>query len=182
MGSHLRLPSDMIGTDDGGGVRIKGTLQQRQLARALRRLREEAGLTLEEAAPKLDWSTSKLGRIETAQEGVDVHGVRSMLDLYNVGGAQWTADPDLESALQCDSAESGERFVDRVEVEALRMVADLADLLHPVAVHIVLRVLRIAQGAHQLGETPRATAVFGRSGAAAGHTVRVGQRRVGPID
>jgi hypothetical protein len=69
---------------------LKGTLQQRQLARALRRLREEAGLTLEEAAPKLDWSTSKLGRIETAQQGVDVHGVRSMLDLYNVGGAEWT--------------------------------------------------------------------------------------------
>lgn len=80
----------MIGTDDGGEVRIRGTLQQRQLARALRRLREEAGLSLEEAAPRLDWSTSKLGRIETAQQGVDVHGVRSMLDLYNVGGAQWT--------------------------------------------------------------------------------------------
>lgn len=85
----------MIGTDDGGGVRIKGTLQQWQLARTLRRLREEAGLSLEEAAPKLDWSTSKLGRIETAQQGVDVHGVRSMLDLYNVGGAQWTEIIDL---------------------------------------------------------------------------------------
>lgn len=85
----------MIGTGDGGGVRIKGTLQQRQLARALRRLREEAGLTLEEAAPKLDWSTSKLGRIETAQQGVDVHGVRSMLDLSNVGGAQWTEIIDM---------------------------------------------------------------------------------------
>ncbi|MGH3869395.1 MAG: helix-turn-helix domain-containing protein [Pseudonocardiaceae bacterium] len=80
----------MIGIDDGGEVRIKGTLPQRQLARALRRLREGAGLTLEEAAPQLDWSTSKLGRIETAHQGVDVHGVRSVLDLYNIGGAQWT--------------------------------------------------------------------------------------------
>jgi transcriptional regulator with XRE-family HTH domain len=71
-------------------VRTKGTLPQRQLARALRRLREAAGLSLEEAAPKLDWSASKLSRIETAQQGVDVHGVRSMLDLYDVGGAQWT--------------------------------------------------------------------------------------------
>jgi hypothetical protein len=76
-------------------VGIKGTLQQRQLARTLRRLREEAGLSLEEAAPKLDWSTSKLGRIETAQQGVDVHGVRSMLDLYNIGGAQWTEIIDM---------------------------------------------------------------------------------------
>ncbi|MGH3686000.1 MAG: helix-turn-helix domain-containing protein [Pseudonocardiaceae bacterium] len=70
-------------------MRIKGTLQQRQLARALRQLREDAGLGLEEAAPKLDWSASKLGQIETAQQGVDVHGVRSMLDLYQVGGARW---------------------------------------------------------------------------------------------
>lgn len=80
----------MIGADDGGGVRRYGTLPQRQLARRLRQLREEAGLTQEEAAPALDWSTSKLGRIENAQQGVDVHGVRSMLDLYDVGGAQWT--------------------------------------------------------------------------------------------
>ncbi|MGH3830346.1 MAG: helix-turn-helix domain-containing protein [Pseudonocardiaceae bacterium] len=68
---------------------IHGTLQKRQLGRTLRRLRERAGLSLEEAAPKLDWSASKLGRIETAEQGVDVHGVRSMLDLYDVGGAQW---------------------------------------------------------------------------------------------
>jgi hypothetical protein len=88
----------MINTDSGvlgGEGRIKGTLQQRQLARPLRQLREEAGFTLEEAAPKLEWSTSKLGRIETAQQGVDVHGVLSMLDLYNVGGAQWTEIIDL---------------------------------------------------------------------------------------
>jgi len=77
------------------GVRRNGTLPQRQLARRLRQLREEAGLTLEEAAPKLDWSTSKLGRIETAQQSVDVHGVRSMLDLYDVGGERWTEIIDL---------------------------------------------------------------------------------------
>ena len=71
-------------------MRRYGTLPQRQLARRLRQLREDAGLTQEEAAPELDWSTSKLGRIENAQQGVDVHGVRSMLDLYDVGGAQWT--------------------------------------------------------------------------------------------
>ena len=70
-------------------MRTNGTLRQRQLGRELRRFREKAGLTLEEAAPKLDWSTSKLGRIENAQQGVDVHGVRSMLDLYDIGGTQW---------------------------------------------------------------------------------------------
>ena len=76
-------------------MRRNGTLPQRQLARTLRRLREEAGLTQEDAAPRLDWSTSKLGRIETAQQGVDVHGVRSMLDLYDVGGERWTEIIDM---------------------------------------------------------------------------------------
>ena len=66
-----------------------GTLRQRRLGRELRRLREDAGLSLEEAAPQLDWSTSKLSRIETGSQGVDVHGVRSMLDLYDVGGDRW---------------------------------------------------------------------------------------------
>jgi transcriptional regulator with XRE-family HTH domain len=72
-----------------------GTLRQRQLGRELRRLREDAGLTLDEAAPQLDWSTSKLSRIETGQQSVDVHGVRSMLDLYDVGGDRWTEIIDL---------------------------------------------------------------------------------------
>jgi transcriptional regulator with XRE-family HTH domain len=60
------------------------------LGRRLRELREEAGLTLEGAAPALDWSVSKLSRIEIAQQSVDVHGVRSMLDLYGAGGEVWT--------------------------------------------------------------------------------------------
>lgn len=79
-------------------MRNGATLRQRQLGRRLRRLREEAGLTLEDVAPKLDWSTSKLGRIETARQGVDVHGVRSMLDLYDVGGDQWTEIIELVRA------------------------------------------------------------------------------------
>lgn len=57
----------VIGPTTEVGCASRG-LQQRQLARALRRLREDAGPSLEEAAPKLDWSTSKLGRIETAQQ------------------------------------------------------------------------------------------------------------------
>lgn len=64
-------------------------VRRRILARRLRQLREAAGLTLEDAAPLLDWSVSKLSRIETAQQSVDVHGVRSMLDLYDAGGGRW---------------------------------------------------------------------------------------------
>jgi transcriptional regulator with XRE-family HTH domain len=70
-------------------------VRRRQLARRLRLLRERAGLKLEEAAPRLDWSASKLSRIENAQQAVDVHWVRSMLDLYQVGADDWAEIIDL---------------------------------------------------------------------------------------
>jgi transcriptional regulator with XRE-family HTH domain len=60
-----------------------------QLGRILRELREQAGLSLEVAAPALDWSSSKLSRIENGRQGVDVHGVRTMMDIYGVSGPQW---------------------------------------------------------------------------------------------
>ncbi len=57
-------------------------VRRRVLGRELRRLRERAGYSLETTAPRLEWSVSKLGRIEVGQQAIDVHGVRSMLDLY----------------------------------------------------------------------------------------------------
>ncbi len=70
-------------------------IRRRVLARQLRLLREAAGLTLEQAAPKLDFSVSKLSRIENAQVVIDVHWVKSMLDVYDVGGVRWTELLDL---------------------------------------------------------------------------------------
>jgi hypothetical protein len=52
-------------------------------------MREQAGLTLEEAAPKLDKTRSALGRIETGTTKADVHLIRSMMDIYD------HYDPDL---------------------------------------------------------------------------------------
>lgn len=72
------------------GVGNGSVVLRRILGRRLRRMREEAGLTLDSAAPQLDWSPSKLSRIENGQQAVDVHGVRSMLDLFDVGGERWT--------------------------------------------------------------------------------------------
>lgn len=63
--------------------RSAGSVPRRQLARQLRLLRERSSLTQDEAAVQLDFSASKLGRIENGQQDIDVHWVRSMLDLYN---------------------------------------------------------------------------------------------------
>lgn len=65
------------------------TLRRRRLARRLRQMREHAGMTLEEAAPRLDKTRSSLGRIETGKSRADVHLIRSMMDLYDL------YDPDL---------------------------------------------------------------------------------------
>jgi transcriptional regulator with XRE-family HTH domain len=73
-----------------GAKRNGASIRRRILARRLRELREQAGFTLEEAAPLLDSSASKLSRIENGQQRADVHLVKSMLDLFDVGGAQWT--------------------------------------------------------------------------------------------
>jgi transcriptional regulator with XRE-family HTH domain len=76
-------------------------VRRRVLARQLKLLREQAGLTLEEAAPKLHFSVSKLSRIENAQVVIDIHWVKSMLDVYDVGGTRWTELLELaEEALQ----------------------------------------------------------------------------------
>ena len=65
------------------------SIRRRILARRLRELREQAGFTLERAAPALDSSMSKLSRIENGQQKADVHLVKSMLDLFDAGGDQW---------------------------------------------------------------------------------------------
>lgn len=65
------------------GQQTSPTFRRRRLARRLRQLREAAGLTLEEAAPRLDKTRSALSRIETAMSRADVHIVRSMMDLYD---------------------------------------------------------------------------------------------------
>jgi transcriptional regulator with XRE-family HTH domain len=63
-------------------------VQQRRLARMLRRLREDAGRTIEEVATQLDLSPSTLSRIETAQVRVRTSDLRQLLEIYKVTEAQ----------------------------------------------------------------------------------------------
>jgi transcriptional regulator with XRE-family HTH domain len=64
------------------------SVRARQLASELRRLREEATLTGEEAAGRLGWSPSKVSRIETGKTVVTTGDLRRMLDLYQVSGVR----------------------------------------------------------------------------------------------
>lgn len=61
--------------------------ERRQLRAELRRLRQDRGLTQEEVAGHLDWSVSKLVRIEGGQVGIVKSDLDALLQLYGVENA-----------------------------------------------------------------------------------------------
>jgi transcriptional regulator with XRE-family HTH domain len=64
------------------------TVRQRRLARTLRRLREGAGLTIDQVAEKVELSPSTISRIETAQVSVRTRDVKELLEVYQVTDVQ----------------------------------------------------------------------------------------------
>ncbi|HEV2783716.1 MAG TPA: helix-turn-helix transcriptional regulator [Actinophytocola sp.] len=74
------------------------SILRRRLGRKLKRMREAAGLSLEEAALRLEKTRSSLHRAEHGKSRVDVHLARSMMDLYD----QWDGDllDDVREALK----------------------------------------------------------------------------------
>ncbi|MEU5989730.1 helix-turn-helix transcriptional regulator [Spirillospora sp. NPDC047418] len=79
------------------------SVRQRRLAAELRRLRERRGLTGDDVADRLTWSTAKVSRIENARTGAKIDDVRRLLELYEVDGARHA---DLVS-LAHDAAQRG---------------------------------------------------------------------------
>jgi transcriptional regulator with XRE-family HTH domain len=76
----------VAGTDDPA-------VQRRRLRGELRNLRNEANLTQRQVAAALDWSTSKLIRIENGDQGISTTDLRALLDELNV------SDPDRRAQL-----------------------------------------------------------------------------------
>src|SRR5580693_7781712 len=64
------------------------TLRGRRLALELLRRREATGMSREEVASQLEWSTSTLFRIETGRSRPQPGNVRSLLVLYGVTGPE----------------------------------------------------------------------------------------------
>lgn len=65
---------------DHGGPSVT----RRRLAAELRRLREEQGLTADEVADTLQWSGSKISRIELCRTGVKTADLVKLLNIYGV--------------------------------------------------------------------------------------------------
>jgi transcriptional regulator with XRE-family HTH domain len=74
---------------------IDPTVARRKLKNHLRSLRESAQLSQSDVAETLEWSLSKVIRIETARVGLSVVDTRAMLELYGVRGG----DPRLDELL-----------------------------------------------------------------------------------
>lgn len=68
-------------------------VQRRRLRTELRRARAEARLTQEQVATAMDWSLSKIIRVETGAVGISTNDLRALLSLYAVH------DPDRTDAL-----------------------------------------------------------------------------------
>ncbi len=66
------------------------TVRRRQLGAELRRLREAAGRSIEDAAAHLECSTARISRIETGQRGATVRlrDVKALLELYGAADNQ----------------------------------------------------------------------------------------------
>jgi len=69
------------------------TVKRRRLAAELRTYRDRVGLTIEEVAQRLEWSTAKISRIENARVSVLPRDVKFLLGVYGVeeNGEDWEA-------------------------------------------------------------------------------------------
>lgn len=87
------------------------TIQRRRLGNALKRAREQAGKTQDDAAVVIDAAASKLSRLELGQSGVRLTDLNLLLDFYGVSGDQAESMRDLARAGRQRGRWSGYRTV-----------------------------------------------------------------------
>ncbi|GAU66648.1 putative transcriptional regulator [Streptomyces sp. NBRC 110611] len=75
-------------------VRLVPTVRRRRLGGTLRRLRNEAGVSIDAASEGMEWDPSKLSRIENAKAHLPVKDVARLLSRYKV------TDPAVITALE----------------------------------------------------------------------------------
>ncbi|WP_263170234.1 helix-turn-helix domain-containing protein [Streptomyces sp. SCSIO ZS0520] len=105
--------------------RPRPTVRRRKLGGELRRLREAAGVSLEQAAERIGGEKSKISRQETGRQGVRKLELEALFELYSV------TDERLKTALTTLSRESrrknwwapygeilGEEFQERLSIES----------------------------------------------------------------
>ena len=107
-------------------ARRSPTVRERRLARALRHLREGAGLTIEEVAEKLEISASTVSRMETAQVGVRPRDLRFLLDMYEVTEAE--RDQLLQIARERRQQQWWQEYADLPNIAVAGLEADASTI------------------------------------------------------
>src|SRR5215469_15272863 len=69
---------------EAGHMPASPSMRRRRLASELRKLREQQGWAVTEAAKRLGWQQSRLSRIETRQSGITAPDLRKLLNAYGV--------------------------------------------------------------------------------------------------
>ena len=87
----------------GDDVAASPTMRRRRLAAELRRLRHEAGRSIEDVTAGLGWQASKLSRIENRQVGISTADLRKLFAAYKVA----------DSALRDQLADMARRATER---------------------------------------------------------------------
>lgn len=100
--------------------RTSQTFRHRRLAVVLRRLRERAGLTGDQAAELLGWSNSKISRIETHRIGVKSADLTKLLDLYGVS---------TESRLEIEALAVEPQSASTIRFRASSLTAELSSYI-----------------------------------------------------
>ncbi|MGW1058691.1 helix-turn-helix domain-containing protein [Micromonospora rubida] len=90
---------------------VTPTIQRRRLGNALKRAREAAGKTQEEAAEVIDSASSKVSRLELGQSGIRLTDLKLLLDFYGVTGEEAEPLRDLARAGRQRGRWSGYRNV-----------------------------------------------------------------------
>jgi transcriptional regulator with XRE-family HTH domain len=84
------------------------SVQRRRLRLELRKARETAGLKQAEVAKAMDWSPSKLIRIESGQVSISTNDLRALLSHYNIKDSRRSA-----SLLELAKTSRGNSFYDQ---------------------------------------------------------------------
>ena len=67
-------------------------VQRRRLSAELRNLRQEKKLTQQEVAKAMEWSLSKMIRVENAETSISVNDLKVLLDYYGIKDKETTAE------------------------------------------------------------------------------------------
>ncbi|MEG3626994.1 helix-turn-helix domain-containing protein [Streptomyces poriticola] len=117
---------------------VDPSLNRRKLRLALRKAREGAGLSQREAAVQVEWSQSKLIRVETGTVSVSVSDLRALLALYDVTEPA-TVDELVEAARGSKGPSWWSGYHDVVTPQFAQYLgyesaADAVDTYHPIVV------------------------------------------------